>query len=49
MLKQFYVKYWTTDHQVVGITISAMNASCAIEYVENMPNYDGLAGYPEEV
>ena len=48
-LKQYIVKYWTTDGRLTSMVIGAMNAACAIDIVRNMPQCDMIAGYPEEV
>ena len=48
-LKQYLVKFWTTDGQITSMIVGAMNGSCAIDIVSNLPNFQMLAGYPEEV
>ncbi len=48
-LKQYVVKFWTTDGQLTSMVIGAMNAAAAIEIACNLPNFDSIAGYPEEV
>lgn len=48
-LKQYVVKFWTTDGQITSLVIGAMNAACAIDIAQNLPQFNMLAGYPEEV
>ena len=48
-LKQYKVSFWTTDGQLTSIIIGAMNGACAIDIAQSMPNFNILAGYPEEV
>ena len=48
-LKQYKVSFWTTDGYQTSMIIGAMNAACAIDIARNIPNFDCLIGYPEEV
>ena len=47
-LKQYQVQYWTKDGALTSIIIGAMNVACAIDIANSMPNFEMLAGYPEE-
>ena len=49
MIKQYYVEYWTTTGQRVGITISAQCGLDAKLYAEKMPDFRTLVNYPKEV
>ena len=48
-LKQYKVNFWTTDGQLTSMIIGAMNAAWAIDIAQSLPNFQMLAGYPEEV
>lgn len=48
-LKQYKVSFWTTDGQLTSMIVGALNGSCAIDIARSLPNFDTLAGYPEEV
>ena len=48
-LKQYKVSFWTTDGYLTSMIVGAMNAAQAMDIVQNMPNCNMLAGYPEEV
>ena len=48
-LKQYVVRFWTTSGELTSMVIGAMNGSCAIDIAQSLPNFDTLAGYPEEV
>ena len=48
-LKQYVVRFWTTSGQLTSMVIGAMNAAAAIDIAMNLPNFDSIAGYPEEM
>lgn len=48
-MNTYLVKYYTHENKVVGIQISAYNAQDAIAYAQNMPDFNVLMGYPEQV
>lgn len=48
-MKQYLVRFWTTDGYQTSLVVGAMNAACAMDIVQNMPNCNMLIGYPEEV
>ena len=41
-MNEYTVKYWTTEGSLVAIKVSAWSASQAQEFVEGMPNYNGI-------
>ena len=47
-LKQYIVRFWTTDGQLTSMAIGALNAAYAIDIAQNLPNFHILVGYPEE-
>lgn len=47
--KQYLVKFVTKDGQWTSLIVGAFNASCAIDIVRSMPQFDSLVGYPEEI
>lgn len=49
MLKQYYVTFWNTQGQKVGMTISAYSALDAKQYAENLPEFKTMCNYPEAV
>ena len=49
MVKQYLVKFWTTSGQLTSMVVGAVNGACAIDIVQSMPNFNMLAGYPEEL
>lgn len=48
MLKQYQVRFWTIDGQLTSMIIGAVNASCAIDIAQNLPQFSSLASFPEE-
>lgn len=48
-LKQYVVRFWTTSGQLTSMVIGAMNVASAIDIAMNLPNFDSIAGYPEEM
>ena len=49
MLKSYFVKFWTKNGQMTGMTISAYNALDAQMYAEKLPDFGTLAEYPQEI
>ena len=49
MLKQYYVEYWNTKNQKVGMTISAQSALDAKYYAEKMPEFKCMVNYPTAI
>ena len=49
MLKQYYVEFWNTQNQRIGIQISAQSALDAKMYAEKLPDFQTLVRYPEPV
>ncbi len=49
MLKQYYVTYWNTQGQKVGMTISAYSALDAKQYAESLPEFKTMCNYPQPV
>ena len=47
MLKQYFVEFWNTKNQKVGITISALSALDAKYYAEKMPEFRTMCNYPQ--
>lgn len=45
----YHVEYWTKDGTRVGMQISAYCSQDAIRYAEQMPNFDQLASYPDNI
>ena len=48
-LKQYVVRFWTTDGQLTSMVIGAVNVASAIDIAHSLPNFDTIAGYPEEI
>ena len=49
MLKQYFVQFWNTQGQKVGMNISAYSALDAKMYAEHLPEFKTLVNYPKEV
>lgn len=49
MLKQYYVEFYNTSGQKVGMQISAYSALDAKMYAEKMPEFRTLSKYPQQV
>ena len=45
----YHVEYWTKDGTRVGMQISAYCSQDAIRYAEQMPNFDQLASYHDNI
>jgi len=41
-MNNYFVKYWTTEGQIVGITVSANSSMQAQEFAEAMPNFSSI-------
>ena len=48
-MKTYLVKYWSTEGRIVGMTVCAFSPAEAEAFVKDMPNYNCIADYPEEV
>lgn len=49
MMDKYHVEYYTKDGKRVGMEISAYCSQDALNYAEQMPNYNMLASYPDKV
>ena len=49
MLKSYFVSYWNTQGQRVGMTVHAQSALDARIYAEHLPEFKTLIDYPKEV
>ena len=49
MLQQYFVTYWNTKGQKVGMTIAAQSALDARIYAESLPEFKTLIQYPQAV
>ena len=45
----YHVEYWTKDGTRIGMQVSAYCSQDVINYVEQMPNFNMLASYPDKI
>lgn len=41
-MNTYFVRYWTVQGHIIGLTVSAWSAMQAQEFVQNMPDFSSI-------